>query len=498
MNFFKRAFTSLARSPIKSVILFFLIFILGTLVSGAVSVRNTIHTTDLNLRRNMRPVVVLAENWETIDVSWENESQFSDFLSLDVLYEVGRLPYVEYFDYSMRSWMASPDLDIWQPGEQEIFYDPDVGYTFSLRGVSHSDFMDIRQGFVEMVEGVSFTEAQLASGEPVAVISNYFAVHNELTIGDIISLNIKRHVANEEREFFFELYTTHEFEIIGLFGVVGLEDIEFDQMSNKTISEERMLNTANQIYLPNNIVREVNGIVQYQSARFDESQGLEIDWDTWDYPDLINPIFILNDPLYLDDFRYAAQYLLRDAWHLSDGLYLFVPISNSMNMLREIADGLLLGASISALTILGLVITLFLHDRRHEVGIYLALGEKRGKIVSQILTEVFILAVIAISTSLLAGTFIANHLSNELLQNEIADIVTPRREVDGLEILEPWELMGFPPPMSGEEMLEFYDFSITGTTIILFYTISLTIVILSVIIPIVYLTRLNPKKVLLS
>jgi len=108
-----------------------------------------------------------------------------------------------------------------------------------------------------------------------------------------------------------------------------------------------------------------------------------------------------------------------------------------------------------------------------------------------------LITVIAITISLFAGTFISNHVSQELLQTELSHITTPVRELFGHEVITPWEMMGFPPPMSGEEMLEFYDFSIAGSTVVAFYAISLAVTILSTTIPIIYLMSLNPKKVLL-
>jgi len=499
MNFLKRGLISIVRTPVKSCILLLLIFILGGVVSGSVSIRHAIHTTDLNLRKNMRPVVVFTEDWHALHEVWEQEGgHLYDLLDQSLLYEVGQLSYVEYFDYSMWFQLASLELGVWYPNSREELIpligivDPELGQVFQVGGVSHSEFIDIRQGFVEIVEGETFTEEQLTSGSHVTVVSQAFARHNSLNVGDTVNFNS---IGIYEDKFV--LLGDYEFEIIGLFDVIDFDIESFESVVDWTLPELRMFNIINQIYLPNNVVRELNESFNYQDAMNSEYLGAEIDWENFEHFYRMNPIFVLYDPLYLSDFSEAAQSILRGVWYLSDGTNRFAPISSSMDMMRGIADGILLGVSIATILILGLIITLFLHDRRHEVGIYLALGEKKGKILGQILTEIAIVTTIAITISLFAGAFIANHLSQELLHNELASFEAPTRELFGTEVVEPWEIMGFPPPMSGEEMLEFYDFSVTGGTVAIFYGISLVIVFFSTTIPIIYLTYLDPKKVLL-
>ena len=101
MNVLKRAWLSIFRTPVKTVVVFLAIFVLGVALSGAISVRNAIHTTDLSLRRNMRPVVILdycaAIFWEGCPVVPVHYP--FDFLGLDAVHAVGELPYVAFFDY---------------------------------------------------------------------------------------------------------------------------------------------------------------------------------------------------------------------------------------------------------------------------------------------------------------------------------------------------------------------------------------------------------------
>ena len=503
MNVFQRALTSVKRSPVKSLILFLLVLILSSIVSGAVSVQNAIRITDLSLRRNMQPIVILAESWHFPAETFLGEEGDVDFSGLDALYEVGQLRYVEFFDYSMKILMQTTELEVWSPTTRTeitplIAVDPEFGERFTLRGVSHPEFIDMRQGLVEIVEGETFTEAQLIDGENVAVLSRQLAIQNELSVGDLIQLSTMSSSMDESGDFLPYVYRVNEFEIIGLLEVVGIEEIEFGSIEDWTFYDLSMFLTTNQIYLPNTIVREENEFHSRRAQANAESLGTEVDWENFSYSYLMNPIYVLYDPLYIDSFREAAQPLLGDFWRMSDGSNRFEPIASSMATMRGIANGVLIGAVVAAFIIGGLMITLVLHDRRHEIGIYLALGEKKKKVLSQFLIEILVITMMSMTVALFIGVILSDQLSQELLRNEIADLTVTPNTLFSAEFIEPWERMGFPSPMTGEEMLAFYDMSLSGTTIVSFYAVSLAIVSLSTIIPIIYVMKLEPKDILLQ
>jgi len=51
--------------------------------------------------------------------------------------------------------------------------------------------------------------------------------------------------------------------------------------------------------------------------------------------------------------------------------------------------------------------------------------------------------------------------------------------------------------LTPEEMISAFDLSLTGETILLFYTVGFVTVVVSTLIPIAYITKLSPKKVLM-
>jgi putative ABC transport system permease protein len=137
--------------------------------------------------------------------------------------------------------------------------------------------------------------------------------------------------------------------------------------------------------------------------------------------------------------------------------------------------------------------SLFLHDRKHEIGIYLALGEKRAKIMMQILAEVATITFVAMSLALFVGNQVSNMMTREMLRVEV--LMPREREHNGS--LMRLGFMQSAPDIYPEELMEIFDVSLDKGAIIIFYTIGLGTVILSTIVPIFYVTRLNPKKVLM-
>ena len=127
----------------------------------------------------------------------------------------------------------------------------------------------------------------------------------------------------------------------------------------------------------------------------------------------------------------------------------------------------------------------------------MALGEKKVKVILQILLEVLAIGIIAISLSLVTGSLIAENISENMIrQNSIAR----QQESDREPVLTAtsehlnWFVTN---EMSIEEMMEMYQITLDVKTIVLFYGIGLGTILISTVLPIVYIIKLEPKKILM-
>lgn len=86
--------------------------------------------------------------------------------------------------------------------------------------------------------------------------------------------------------------------------------------------------------------------------------------------------------------------------------------------MSQISGYVVLLAIGATLLIISLVVILFLRDRKHELGIYLSLGETRAKVMQQILIELLLISLIAMCLSLITGNFLGKMVSESLIASD--------------------------------------------------------------------------------
>jgi len=538
MNFLKRAITSIVRRLGKTIILFLLVFILASVIVGAVSVRGAINNTDANLRRNMQPIVTIhldslslheyVIEWQTnSDFDWNNFNpetiDISDpstfppspqiqFLTASDVRAIGSLDYVVNLGYSIVDTLFSFDLDPYGDALYWGFGDEEVRW-LNVRGTSEANLMQIEQGALDLVQGSQFSQDDLVAGQErsVAIISEPFARVNNLTIGSIFSMynfitypdeygNTLNWGITEDDGIYAQVGM--EFEVVGLYDILIDSEARLGFWGTDSIMGE-----INTIYIPNWTIEDIATRTLNAERSVWDAVDMEIPFSTW--LDLqaeqvqtgtLTSLFVLNDPTETESFKATAAELLPPHHYFVDLSNTFEPIASSMEMMGDIADWVLYSSIGATLLILGLLIILFLHDRRYEMGVYLALGEKKGKIIIQVLTEVVVTSFVAITFAIFVGSLTSRVISQNMLETEL---IARYEQSMGEEHSFWWtefERFGvtvFSQTMTPEEMAETFEIPFGVETIILFYVIGLGVVILSTMGAITYIVRLNPKKVLM-
>ena len=494
----KRATTSLRRTSSKALLLLVLITTLGSLVAGAISVRNTVVSTELNLRRSMPPLVSITTDWEVVSPLLEiyGSISFPPF-TVEQIQAIGALPQVNFYDAILRTGLQSRELVGYTSNSNSESPLPEwFPSTIPVMAGLHVEPLHFSQGFNSLITGRFFEEAELVAGveRSVALISADFAAVNGLNIGSVIDLYrlITLPEQSWEPENIFAQVGL-EFEIIGIFEVL------------EHTSEDSVLTDLNRIFVPIWTIEYLNS--QAQLATLELCDYINFEWWSCEELDVEtnandwsgSPFFILNDPLEFEDFNEAGSQFISELMMFETMSSRFDDISTSMITLLEIADLILYGAIAATILILTLLITLFLYDRRREIGIYLALGEKRKNIIIQLLSEVVIVAVIGITLALFIGNAISSSISQEMINTELVAMANQReRDERGGRILHHLENYGIPmQALSVDEMLEIFDTSLSTGAIALFFMVGIGTVAVSTIVPLLYVVKLEPKKVLL-
>jgi len=508
MNFLKRAIISIKRRPGKTVILLLLVFILGNIISGAISIQQAVGNTEANLRRNLPAVATLEQDWEGVAAheSKTGEWPMVDWLTPEVIRQIGALPYVKEFDFSASvNEIFSGELKRFNIESDENGNMDFEGLgiegleRFSLTGVENPEILDLNAGIIELVQGRHFTEQEMQNfngSKSVAVISKEFADLNNLSVGSTFTLDNNVYDYDDNNATDEEIYKdenrfdseSYEFEVIGIFEPVAIPDT-----GNEWEDVPREIQIQNRIYVPN--IMSETAIKFTDNVRNEHSSDNENN----DIP-YNNIVFLLNDPMELTDFTKAALELLPEFWMVNDLSNTFGNISSSLETLQWLASLVLWIAIGASILILSLLVTLFLRDRKYEIGIYLALGEKKIKVITQIMLEVIATGIIAITLSLFTGSLIAGNISENMIRR---DLIAGQQDEDssnvglitvgGSDALA-WFSNG---EMSVEEMLANYDLSLEAMTIVLLYSVGVGTLLISTVAPILYIMRLNPKKIMM-
>ena len=513
MNFLSRGLTSIKRRPTKTFILWALVFILGNIISGAISIREAVIRTDSNIWGRLSAVAVLEE-----DVTGQHEYferygvvERTGILTSELLREVGNLDYVRYFSYSLDFHMFHPALqryfNVFYTNEAErALADTVIDVTqyfsqgaefqqFNLRGVSHPEFSEIKTGRIELISGRLMTETEIKTGAPVVLISRGLAQYNNLEIGSQFDFvyawfDMEAEVENwgeQFREEHLQKRVDIPLTVIGIFDLDGVlmgDDI-IEVNHNKLLMENRL-------YLPNSFIKEAIQTEHLARLAFQDGHSEAY----FDSLFLWNAMFYLESPLYLASFSQLANEILPQWRIIRDLSYTFGDFVPALENLLWIADLILYVAIGATILILSLLIMLFLRDRKQEIGIYLALGEKAIRIMGQIWTETFLPAINALIIALFTGSLFASSLSSRMLENDLAsryDTFRPDIRTLGMN-----ELMVFnPTEMNLDEMLAAYDITLQVSTTLSILGIASLVILVSTIFPLIYVFRLSPKRILL-
>jgi len=97
--------------------------------------------------------------------------------------------------------------------------------------------------------------------------------------------------------------------------------------------------------------------------------------------------------------------------------------------------------------------------------------------------------MVAITLSLFTGGILAKELSQTMLMNDLTSQVQGNFSHDSSEL--DWFSPG---EMSIDEMMANYEIKLEGQVIVMYYGLSIGVVLVATAIPVLYITRLDPKK----
>ena len=475
MNFLKRAFLSLVRRKGKSLILLVIIFILSNVMAGSIAIGQASKNVERTIKIQLGANASVELDWEKMQDWTEEQWNSLEYITPETADKIGSLSYVKYYDYSSETYINSSTLTQYDPNMVEV---PTVSY-FPIKGVQYAPILDIVNGNATLINGRTFNDTEIANADYVALISDKVAELNNVFVGDVIYLQNTFSIWKEDNTV-EEVKRDIALEVIGIF----TPKVEQSEENNGGWID---YTPFNRIYVPNGVVHAENRWMNEQYAIAYPDSNVNIDQI------YITPTFVLNNPEDVESFRTEAKNLLPDYYKVTVSSDAYDSVAGPIKFIGSLSNIILYVAIGATILILSLVVILFLRDRKHELGIYLSLGESKSKVVGQILIEVVSIALIAITLSLLSGNSIAESTSQSMmdLRNEITG-----NTGDGGVI---YRDMGYYPTngVTEEDVLEAYKIEFSWDYVLILYGVGLGTVLLSSIAPMIYILRLKPKKIMM-
>jgi putative ABC transport system permease protein len=331
----------------------------------------------------------------------------------------------------------------------------------TIQGVTYTDstteFMDSTS---TLVEGEHINEEDI--GENVALIEQTLAEENDLSVGDTITVTNPSDDSN-----------TVELIVKGIYSTTSTGS---DQGRNFTA-----LIPYNKVYVPYTTATTLKGT---------------------DYEGTIDSaIYYIDNPAELNSFVNQAQLessIDFDTFKLDANDQLYQQMVGPIDNVASFSNNIVYLVSIAGAIILGLIIMMSIRERKYEMGVLLAIGEKRWKLVGQFIVEILLVAAISFGIATFSGNAVANQVSDQLLNQELetAEQTNTPASFGGRGTFG----RGMAGVQAGQtqqvETIEDLDVSVTADDLGLLAIIGILIAILSSLLPTFSVVRLQPKAIL--
>lgn len=496
MNLSRRVFLNITRRKVKTLILLFITIILGTIMLSSLLVIQSANNVKEAMLKKFPPIVSLEFDF---DKFYEmNNGERSDAIEypwitladLERIEETSRA-YVKIWDYSTHCYIRTDSIKPYRTMPDEYYEGESQWLYFRLMGVSRPDFALLEMGQAKIIEGRTFTEEEIAKGSPVLIMSEKLARHNGFAVGDTIDIEIIFFDYSESEEAIADRLEL-SMELIGILEHAYLP--EADDYEEEYMVQER----NNTLFSSNRFVEEcdyrmfVKGMQIFYKDNKEELEDAVSSYEhnpfAWDIP----VTYILHSSEMFEEFVERAQAALDNEFYrfttLEDNYKKVAAALESMKEILALAFYITAG---SAIVVLALVLLNFIRERKKEIGIYLALGEKKSGIAALVIFETLAVGLVGAALSLAVSLFMSLFISDLFL---------------GLAAVDPGEAISISDMYWLKDMAVIDYGSISQTyrvgfspgAVILFFAVITVTVIVAQLIASVYILRSDPKKIMMQ
>ena len=452
MRALKHAILSLIRKPAKAVMIFVIISVVYGLVFTGIIIQNSVKTSKEYVRKELGAVVSMTVNSVKVINQRMSGSEFRRLeLPVTIAKEMAKDPLVKELYLTETADGANEDLkSAVNMGNSEgggivmrAIRNGQSSSGFTLEGCNLDTPLEFSDGTFRITQGKLRTSSE--AGKDTLIISEEFAEMNQLSVGSLIELT-----SNDGKSY--------PFEVIGIFS--GAQSFLVDQMYTSLDSVYKMKGVQ-------------SGEETASSIRF-----------------------LLRDPLDVDRFvslhekQLPNEYLVLDSNNSE-----YESLTKPLDLISTITGILLVVVFIAGTLIMLAIITIFVRDRKNEIGLLLSSGEGKLKIVSQFILEILMVSILAFVLAAGTSRFSSGYAADWIVNNQLVE-----EESSMNTIVMGGRAAGmFGGNMSGNQIhisdiANEFDVEIDGGVVVKLLLLSFGLVILSAGAPLLIILGYKPRE----
>ncbi|HAA9346157.1 TPA_asm: ABC transporter permease [Listeria monocytogenes] len=497
MNFFKRAWLSMKARKGRSVLQLIIFTVVCVLILSGFTIQSAADKASELAREQLGGTVTLTVDREKQMQTMREEASSSDSSSteskpqfqsspIDVsdANDLAKLNHVASYNYYSSTQALASGFDpiessgdtsssndessttaetqgpgVGQGGPQMV--DADLSISGLLDSATSTDF-EARTS--ELTSGVAITSAD--KDKNVAMVEENLAEENDWKVGD--SFTVTSSDGN----------TKVTLKIVGIYKTT---DSGSDMAQNFSF-----LNPYNKVYVPYTVANTIKGS---------------------DYKNTVDSaVYTMDDAANISAFEKEAKKVDSidwDTFKLDANDTLYQQMIGPINSVASFSKNVVYIVSIAGALILGLLVMMQVRDRKYEMGVLLAIGEKRGKLIAQFFVEILIVALVSFGLAAASSHYVAQLAGNQLLaqQNSSTNETTTSTENRG-----PGGGGGQGGPggfgqsvsnlTKNTEQIKELDIQVTLEDMLKMGGIGIGIAFISVLLPAALVLRMNPKTIL--
>ncbi|CAI6238094.1 putative ABC transporter permease YclI [Bacillus subtilis] len=482
MNFIKRAFWNMKAKKGKTLLQLFVFTVICVFVLSGLTIQSAAQKSSELARQELGGSVTLQvdrqKQMEKQQDSGEKRSFESTPIKVSDANKLAALDHVKSYNYTTSASANAGNFDEIESSSSSDFSSSSsssnaknslgggqggpqmVQADLSIEGVISTALVDdFSDGDSKITDGRAITKSDV--GKKVTVINETLAEENDLSVGDSITIES----ATDED-------TTVKLKIVGIYKTTSSGD---DQAQNFSF-----LNPYNKLYTPYTATAALKG-------------------DDYKYT-VDSAVYYMDDAKNMDAFVKAAKKtsIDFDTYTLNTNDQLYQQMVGPIENVASFSKNVVYLVSVAGAVILGLIVMMSIRERKYEMGVLMAIGEKRWKLIGQFLTEILIVAVIAIGLASVTGNLVANQLGNQLLSQQISSSTDSTQTASGQMPGGGGGMGGkmFGHSSSNVDVIDSLNVAVSMNDMLILGGIGILIAIIATLLPSISVLRLHPKTIL--